>query len=148
MYKKKPIKTREELEMMNSGLIDVFNLPLTYQSKLIKYKDCRRTPREIIKGIHNQQVDEKFSKPMPKWEIQETEGTHNQVMCHRVKGDLEHFNTQEIQVQNKKAIITFTKEVQLTTSLINQNVLNNIGMETTEHMMLEGLWYKIKDRCV
>ena len=29
VYKKKLIKTREELEMMKSRLIDVFNLPLT-----------------------------------------------------------------------------------------------------------------------
>ena len=111
----------------------------------IRDRDCRRTPREIIKGIHNQPVDEKFSKPMPKWEIQEIEGTHNKIVYHKLKRSLEHLNTQGIQRQNKTAITTLTKEVQLTTSLINQNVLNNVGLETTEHMMLEELWYKIKD---
>ena len=42
-------------------------------------------------------------------------------------------------------MITLTKEVQLTTSLINQNIVNDVGMETNEHMILEELWYEIED---
>ena len=69
MYKKKLIQTREEVEMMKNGLIDVFNLPITYQSKLIEYKDCRRTLREIIKGFHNQPVYEELSRYMLRWKV-------------------------------------------------------------------------------
>ena len=45
---------------------------------------------------------------------------------------------------NKKPIITLTKKVQLTTSLINENVANEAVVETNEHMIVEELWYETK----
>ena len=56
-----------------------------------------------------------------------------------------HGSIPEIQMLNKKPIITLTKKVQLTTSLINQNVVNEAVMETNEHTIVEELWYKIED---
>ena len=57
IYIKKLIQTREEVEMVKRGLIDVFNLTITDQSKLMKYKDCRMTLKEIIEGIHNKPAE-------------------------------------------------------------------------------------------
>ena len=52
VYKKKIIKTREELEMVKNGLIEVFNLPITDRIEIMKYKDCRRNLKETIEGVH------------------------------------------------------------------------------------------------
>ena len=168
-HHRKIIKTREEVEMMKNGLTNVFSVQMTNHAERMNFMECRRTLKEILEGvkyrparrnwrevrpewripklkeIHNQPVDEKFSESMLKWKIPKFERTHNKIVYHKLKGYQERLNTQEIQRQNKTAITTLTKEVQLTTSLINQNVLNNVGMETTEHMMLEELWYKIED---
>ena len=102
IYKKKLIKTREELEMMKNGLIDVCNLPITDQSKLMKYKDCRRTLKEIIEGIHNKPADENFSKSLCKWKIPKIERTHNKIECHKLRRSLKHLSTPELGMQNKK----------------------------------------------
>ena len=53
-----------------------------------------------------------------------------------------------MEIPNKKAIITLTKEVQFTTSLINQNVVNAPVLETNEHMIVEELWYKMEETYV
>ena len=140
------IKTREEVEMVKNGLIDVFNLPLTYQSKLIKYKDCRMTLREIIKGIHNQSVDEKFSKSILRWKMPEIEMTDNKTDYNKSRRSIKHWNTPEMEIPNKKAKITLMREAQLT-SLINRqsNQMFEVDINTTEHMVLQELWYRIED---
>ena len=87
----------------------------------VKYRPARRNWREAIpewripklKELYNQPVDEKFSESMLKWKIPKFEKTHNKIGCHKLKRSLEHLNTQEVQMQDKKAIITLTKEVQL-----------------------------------
>ena len=124
IYKKKLLKTREELEIMKSALIDVFNLPITDQSKCMKYKDCRRNLKEIIEGVHKEPMNKNLYDSLVKWKLPEME------------------------IKNKKAIITLMKEVQLTTSLINQNVGNEAVMETNEHMIVEELWYKMEETYV
>ena len=55
-------------------------------------------------------------------------------------------STPELEMQNKKSMMTLMREVQLT-SLINKqhNIVNDVGMETNEHMILEELWYEIED---
>ena len=108
--------------MMKHGLIDVFNLPLTDQSKLIKYKDCRRTLKEKIEGIRNKPAEENFSKSIRKWKLP------------------------EIEMLNKKPMITSMMEVRLT-SLNNEphNKMMEAVMDTNEHMIVEELWYKIED---
>ena len=146
IYKKKLLKTREEVEMMKNGLIDVFNLPITDQSKFMKYKDCRRTLKAIIEGSHNTPAEENFSKSIRKWKLPKFERTLNKTVCHKLKRSLKHWSTPELEMQNKKSIMTLMREVQLT-SLINQqhNIVSDVGMETNEHMVLEELWYEIED---
>ena len=55
-------------------------------------------------------------------------------------------NTPEIEMLNKKPMITLMREVQLT-SLINKqhNIVNDVGMETNEHMILEELLYEVAE---
>ena len=67
-------------------------------------------------------------------------------MCHKSRRSLKHLSTPELEMQDKKSMITLMREVQLT-SLINKqhNIMNDVGMETNEHMILEELWYKIED---
>ena len=50
-----------------------------------------------------------------------------------------------MEIPNKKAIITLTKEVQLTASLINQSVVNEAVMEANERMIVEELWYETEE---
>ena len=76
--------------MMKNGLINVFNLLINDHSKLMDYKDCRRTLKEIIEGIHNKPVNKNFNNTIFKWKIP------------------------EIEMQNKKSVITLMREVQLT----------------------------------
>ena len=72
MYEKKK-KTREELEMMKNGLTNVFNLPMTDHTEIMNYKDCRRTLKEIIEGIHNKPMSKNLRKSRFKWNIPEIE---------------------------------------------------------------------------
>ena len=95
VYKKKIIKTREELEMVKNGLIEVFNLPITDRREIMKYKDCRRNLKEITERLHKEPVNKNFYNSL-------------------VKRDLP-----EMEIQNKKSIIILTKEVQLTTLFNN-----------------------------
>ena len=87
------------------------------------YKDCRRTLKEIIEGIHNKPVNKNFNNSIVKWKLP------------------------KIEMQNKPMpMITLMREVQLT-SLINKqhNIVNDVGMDTNEHMVLEELRYKIEE---
>ena len=136
IIKKKLIKTREEVEMMKNGLIDVFNLPITDQSKLIKYKDCRRTLREVIKEIHNQPVDENFRNNILKWEIQEIERTHNRIMCHKLHRFLKHRIPPALEMQNKNLIMTLAKELPLTPP-INKLPLKVNDVDTVSYTHLD-----------
>ena len=54
-------------------------------------------------------------------------------------------NTPEMEMQNKKLVMALMREVPLT-SLINKqhNKMNDVGMDTREHRVLEELWYKIE----
>ena len=109
----------------------------------MKYKDCRRNLKEIIKGIHNQPVDEKFSKFMLRWKMPEIDRTDNKTVNNKLMRSLKHWSTPEMAIQNKRSIIT--KEVQLTTSLIDQNVVNEAVMDTNERVIVEELWYETKE---
>ena len=108
IYKKKLLKTREEVEMMN-GLIDVFNLPLTDQRKLMRYKDCRRTLKEIIEGIHNQPAEENFSKSIRKWKLHKIDRTHNKIGCHKLRRYLTCLLYTSIVKKQCTGILYFTK---------------------------------------
>ena len=139
---------RQEVEMMKNGLIDVFNVPMTNHTERMNFTECRRTLKEIlegvnyrparrnggktipeckipkIEGIHSKPAGEKVSKFMLKWKIPKFERTHNKIVCHNLRRSLKHGSIPEIEMLNKKPIITLTKEVQLTTSLINQKAVS------------------------
>ena len=96
--------------------------------------------------IHNQLVDKNFSKSMRKWKLPKLDRTDNKMVCHNLRRSLKHWSTPEMEIQNKRSIIT--KEVQLTTSLINQNVVNEAVMEANEQMIVEELWYETEETYV
>ena len=50
MHPKKPINTRENLEMMNNGLVNVLNLPITHHREIMNFKNGRSLT-EILKGL-------------------------------------------------------------------------------------------------
>ena len=54
MHQRKLINTREELEMMKNGLLEMFNLPITDHMEMKNFMECRRTLKEILGGINNQ----------------------------------------------------------------------------------------------
>ena len=83
--------------MMKNGLINVLNLPITDQTEIMNYKDCKRTLKEIIEDIHNKPVRKNLSKSIFKW------------------------NIPEIEMQNKKSVIALMMEVQLTSLFSKQN---------------------------
>ena len=143
-HHRKLIKTREEVEMMKNGLIDVFNVPMTNHTKRMNFMECRRTLKEILEGMHNRPVDEKFSKTMLRWKMPEIERTYNKIEYHKSRRPIKHWSLPEIEIQNKGS--TLTKEVQLT-SLSNKqhNQVIEVDINTTEHMVVEELWYKMED---
>ena len=67
-------------------------------------------------------------------------------MCHKLRRSLKHLSTQEIQMQNKKSVITLMREVKLT-SLINKqnNQVIEVDTNTMEQMIFKELWYKIEE---
>ena len=66
-------------------------------------------------------------------------------MCHKLRS-LKHWNTPELEIQNKTSIITLMREVRLT-SLNNEphDKTMEAVMDTNEHMILEELWYKTEE---
>ena len=69
MRQRKLINTREELEMMKNGLIDVFYLPVTDQNKMMNFMECRRTLKEILEGVNYRPTRRNWRKAIPKWKI-------------------------------------------------------------------------------
>ena len=67
------IKTREELEMMKNGLINVFNLSITNHTEIMNFKNCRRSLKETLERTHNKTVRINFRKSIFKWNIPQIE---------------------------------------------------------------------------
>ena len=80
MHQRKLINTREELEMMKNGLLEMFNLPINDHAEMMNVMECRRTMKEILGGINNQPANKNFSKPIFKWKIPKVERPHNKTM--------------------------------------------------------------------
>ncbi len=73
----------------------------------------------------------------------EIEMTDNKTGYNKSRRSIKHWSLPEIEIQNKRSIIT--KEVQLTTSLIDRNVLNEAVMDTNERVIVEELWYETEE---
>ena len=147
MHQRKLINTREELEMMKHGLINVFNLPMTDHAEMMNFMECRRTLKEILEGINKKPVDKSFNKSIFKWKIPRIiERTHNKTVCHQLRRSLKHWSTREVEMLNKKLMVTSMMEVRIT-SLIDEppNKMMEAVMDTNEHMVLEELWYKVEE---
>ena len=52
MHQRKLIKTQEELEMMNNGLVNVLNILSTEHRKISNFKNCRSLI-ETLEKTHN-----------------------------------------------------------------------------------------------
>ena len=101
---------------------------------------------EIIKGFHNQPVDENFSKSILRWKMPEIEMTANKTEHSKSRRSIKYWSTPEMEMPNKKAKITLIRETQLT-SLINgqSDQMFEVNINTTEHMVLKELWYKTEE---
>ena len=119
LHQKKIINTKEELEMMKIGLINVFNLPITEQTETMNYEDCRRILKEIIEGTHNKPVSKNLSKSIFKWNIPKIEGYNK--------------TSRSSSIMNVPLKYAFSK--------FDAKVIE-VGMDTKEHVVLEELWYK------
>ena len=62
MHQIKLINTREELEMMKNGLLEMFNLPMTDHAEMRNIMECRRTMKKILGGINKQPANKNFSE--------------------------------------------------------------------------------------
>ena len=71
IHPKKPINTRENLEMMISGLVNVLNLPITDHREIMNFKNVRRSLTEIIERTHNKTMSKDFRKLLFKVNILE-----------------------------------------------------------------------------
>ena len=69
--------------------------------------------------------------------------TDNKTGYNKSRRSIKHWSLPDIEIRNKRSIIR--KEVQLTTSLIDQNVVNEAVMDTNERMIVEELWYKMEE---
>ena len=62
IHRKKIINTREELEMMKNGLLEMFNIPINGQNEIMKFKNNRRNLLEPLEGNHYKIVCNRISR--------------------------------------------------------------------------------------
>ena len=100
---------------MKNGLLEMFNLPITDHRELMDYKECRRTLKEIVEGMHNKPVNKNFNNSIFKWKLP------------------------EIEMQNKPISVRRSMmEVRVTSLNNNQNAkVIEVEIDTKEHMVLE-----------
>ena len=67
------IKTPEELEMMNNGLINVLNIPSTNNKEIMNARDYRRGLKAISIMTYHKTIVYNLEKTRDKWEIPEIE---------------------------------------------------------------------------
>ena len=105
---------------MKNGLINVFNLPITDHTEIINFKDCRRTLKEILEGIHNKSVRTNLRKSILQW------------------------NIPKIERYNKKSMRSSIMNMPLkyAFSQLDAKVID-VGMDTNEHVVFEELWYQV-----
>ena len=86
---------------------------------------------------------------MLQWKMPEIERTDNKTVYNKLRRSLKHWSTPEVEMKNKRSIITLMREVQKT-SLINQqnDQMIDVDINTTEHRVLEELWYKTEETYV
>ena len=144
--KKKLIKTREEWQMMKNGLLDVFNLPITDHSKLMDYKDCRRTLKEILEGVNNQPVRRNLRKAIFKWKIPKIERTHNKTVCNKLRKSIRKLNTPGIDKYNQISVRASMMDIPLTYLFYKQhNQVIVVDIDTNEHIVVEELLYEVAE---
>ena len=90
MHPKKLIKTREELEMMHSGLINVSNIPMTNDKDIMNFIDYRSRSKQISTIIYNKTV------------------------CYSFKRNIDKLNTTEIEIYGKTSVLSLIIDVPVT----------------------------------
>ena len=122
MHQRKLIKTQEELEMMNNGLVNVLNILSTEHRELGNFKNNRRSLIELFKG------------------------THNQTGSKTLKESMFRFKTPEREMNNKKSVMPSITEI-LLKNLFNKlkDKVIDVVIDTNEHVVLEELQYKVAE---
>ena len=125
IHQRKLIKTREELEMMNNGLVNVLNILSTEHRKISNFKNNRRSLIEIVIMTHNKTVRKNLRKSIGK------------------------FNTPEIKMHNKISVIRLMMDIPLTYLFNKQNdKVIEVGHDTSENYVSERLQYMVIERDV
>ena len=149
MHQRKLINTREELEMMKNGLLEMFNLPITDHAEMRNVMECRRTMKEILGGINNQPVNKNFffSKPIFKWKIPKVERPHNKTMYDKLRKSIRKGKLSEIELRIQPiSVRTSMTEVRLTSLSYNQNAeVIEVEIDNREHMVLKEWLYQIEE---
>ncbi len=83
---------------------------------------------------------------MLKWKVPAIEMTDDKTNYNQSRRSIKDWSTPEMEMPNKKAKITLIRETQLT-SLINgqSDQMFEVNINTTEHMVLKELWYKMEE---
>ena len=71
-HKRKLINTREELEMMKNGLINMFNIPITDHEEIINVQDYRRSTK-ILEMTYYGTTSNHVKNSISKWNIPKLE---------------------------------------------------------------------------
>ena len=103
-HPRKLINTREQLEMMKNGLLEMFNVLINDQNEIMNFKNNRRNLLETL------------------------ERNHYKTVCNRIRR-----RRHLIDMHNPISTIASTMEIALTYSLFKQNnEMIETGMETNE----------------
>ena len=71
MYPRNLIKTKEEFEMMNKGLINVRNIPITNNKEIMNVRDYRRRLQVISMMTYHKTIVHNLEKTKGKWNTPE-----------------------------------------------------------------------------
>ena len=146
MYQRKRINTREELEMMKNGLLEMFNLPITDHAEGMNATECRRTMKEILGGINNQSANKNFSKHIFKRRISKVERHYNQTKYDQLRKSIRKGKLSEIELRNQP--ISRRKsmtEIRLTSLSNKHHQVIAVGTDAKEHMVLEEWLYQVEE---
>ena len=110
--------TREGMEMIKDGLVNIFNLPINEQRELIKFKNYRQNLIKILKVNHNKMVNKNLNK------------------------DIFKLNLPAIEMHHTMLIILSISNVSLKYLVNNPNdEMIKIVLNTSDYFMLEELQY-------
>ena len=111
--------TREGVEMMKNGLINVFSLPITNHEEIINIQDYRRRSIKIVEITYYETTGNNFKKSIDKWNIPK----------------LERYTKSPMKQQITKVPLKYLFYKR------NSKVVDVI-MNTNRHVVLEELMYK------